>query len=145
MSVIYSSKTYGHNLGFSSCFRQWRAESHCRFLHGYALEFTFYFGCSETDDKNWVVDFGGLKRLREELAERFDHKTLVAQDDPFLESFKELDKKGIIEMKIVDKVGCEAFAEMAFEIAAKVVNDNRVYVKSCEVKEHGSNSALFMG
>ena len=26
-----------------SAFRQWRADSHCRFMHGYSLEFEFVF------------------------------------------------------------------------------------------------------
>jgi 6-pyruvoyltetrahydropterin/6-carboxytetrahydropterin synthase len=39
----FVKKTYGHELGLSACFRQHRAKSHCRFLHGYPLSFTFTF------------------------------------------------------------------------------------------------------
>ena len=34
-------------------------------LHGYSLAFTFKFGCTELDHKNWAVDFGGLKAFKE--------------------------------------------------------------------------------
>ena len=44
MAKYYSKKKYGHERGLSAAFRQWSAESHCRFIHGYSLEFEFVFG-----------------------------------------------------------------------------------------------------
>lgn len=32
--LYQSTKTYGHDRGFSCAFRQWRADSHCRLIHG---------------------------------------------------------------------------------------------------------------
>ena len=62
--AYYSTKTYGHNIGLSAVFRQPHADhSHCRFLHGYSLQFKFTFGSSDLDHRNWVQDFGGLKPL----------------------------------------------------------------------------------
>ena len=58
--TYFSTKTYGHNIGLSAVFRQPNADV-CRLLHGYSLQFKFTFGCSELDNKNWAVDFGGLK------------------------------------------------------------------------------------
>ena len=78
MAKYYSKKKYGHERGLSAAFRQWGAESHCRFIHGYSLEFEFVFGAHELDENNWVVDFGGLKELELWLRQNFDHKTLVA-------------------------------------------------------------------
>ena len=59
--MIYkSTKHYGHNIGLSAVFRQPNADhSHCRFLHGYSLAFTFTFACEGLDNKNWAVDFFG--------------------------------------------------------------------------------------
>ena len=52
----------------SCAFRQWRADhSHCHYLHGYQLKAKYWFGCKELDNKNWAVDFGGLKDLKEGL------------------------------------------------------------------------------
>ena len=72
-----STKTYGHELGLSCCFRQWRAESHCRLLHGYALSIRLVFEAEELDVRNWVVDFGSLKSLKQMFVDTFDHKLLV--------------------------------------------------------------------
>ena len=115
MVKYYSSKKYGHERGLSAAFRQWKADSHCKYIHGYSLEFEFKFGANELDEKNWVVDFGGLKELEKWLRDHFDHKTLVASDDPELEKFRDLDNDGIIQMVIVESTGAEMFAKMAME------------------------------
>ena len=85
-----STKTYGHEIGLSACFRQWRAESHCRLLHGYALAVKFVFESEELDVRNWVVDFGSLKTLKGWLEDTFDHTLLVANDDPWKHKLMEL-------------------------------------------------------
>jgi 6-pyruvoyltetrahydropterin/6-carboxytetrahydropterin synthase len=142
-----SSKTYDHNLGLSCAFRQWRAtHSHCSLLHGYALAFTFVFEADRLDDRNWVVDFGGLAELKNSLKYWFDHTTVIAADDPAREHFVGLEKAGLIRMRQLEKVGCEAFAKHAFQIANNVVNTKfpHVRVLSCEVKEHGANSAVYI-
>ena len=58
----------------SCAFRQWRAtHSHCRFLHGYQLKAKLWFSGSSLDEKNWIVDFGGLKELKAKLQQVFDN------------------------------------------------------------------------
>lgn len=132
----------------SCAFRQWRAEhSHCKYIHGYQLIAKFWFGGSSLDEKNWLVDFGGLKVLKAKLQNIFDHTTCVAADDPELETFKELDRKGIIQLRIFDKgVGIERTAEVAFNIAQDYIRDitsGRCWVEKVEVFEHEDNSATF--
>lgn len=143
-----STKTYGHEIGLSAVFRQWRANSHCNQLHGYALAFEFVFEADELDERNWVVDFGGLKDLKYELQKTFDHKTVVAVDDPHIDSIIALADIGIADVQVLDAVGCEKFAELAAEIAESVLLENgykpRVRVKSVECREHGANSALYI-
>ena len=144
MTNFFSMKKYGHERGLSAAFRQWRADSHCRFLHGYSLEFEFEFGADELDEKNWVVDFGGLKELETWLRENFDHKTLVASDDPYLSEFELLNDNDIIDMVIVKSTGAEMFAKMAMEYSSKMIEENygsRCWVESVTVREHGANSA----
>ena len=144
MTKLYSTKKYGHDRGLSAAFRQWRAESHCRFMHGYSLEFEFVFGAHELDENNWVVDFGGLKELELWLRQNFDHKTLVALDDPMYSDFEDMHEKGIINMVSVKSTGCEMFAKMAMEYAGNMIQDlygRRCWVESVTVREHGSNSA----
>ena len=115
MTKFFSLKKYGHERGLSAAFRQWRADSHCKYLHGYSLEFEFEFGAENLDENNWVVDFGGLKDLEFWLRQNFDHKTLVASDDPKFSEFKTLNDSEIIDMVVVESTGAEMFAKMAME------------------------------
>jgi len=147
--AYYSTKHYGHNIGLSACFRQPHANhSHCRFLHGYSLAFKFTFGCKELDERNWVVDFGGLKPVKAWLEETFDHKVVLDRQDPMLYKFAELENAGLAELTILDGVGVEKFAEHAFNKAQEIVNEmsnGRCWVVSCECAEHGANSAIYEG
>jgi len=132
----------------SCAFRQWRAShSHCQYLHGYQLKAKLWFGCNELDDKNWCVDFGGLKELKQHLKELFDHTTTVAQDDPALETFKELDNKGLIQLRIFENgVGIERVAEAVYKQAndfIKYHTKDRCWVDKVEVFEHEENSATY--
>ena len=147
MAKYRSTKTFGHDVGLSAAFRQWRADSHCRFIHGYALAFRFEFETDELDSRNWVVDFGGLKGLRGMLEDTFDHKMLVAQDDPEIEWFREAQRRGIAEVVEVEAGGCEKFAELVYECTDQWLRDAgfapRCRLVSVEVREHGANSAIY--
>lgn len=141
---FYSGKTYTHATGHSCAFRQWRADSHCNLIHGYALQFEFTFGGNELDERNWIVDFGGLKPLKEWLKYMFDHTYLVAHDDPEMATVQLLEEKGLIDMRMVPATGCERFAEMAFDKAEEIISEltnGRCWVQSVTVKEHAHNSA----
>ena len=147
MGKFISTKTYGHEVGLSACFRQWRADSHCRFLHGYALAVRLEFEAQELDHRNWVVDFGGLKSLKGMLEDTFDHKLLVAEDDPLIEHIKGLHDWSLADVVVVEKTGCEGFAKLIFDMAEQWLRDagysDRVKMRSVEVKEHGANSAIY--
>jgi 6-pyruvoyltetrahydropterin/6-carboxytetrahydropterin synthase len=141
-----SGKTFTHEVGLSAAFRQWRAESHCRFLHGYALSFTFTFQATDLDQHGWVVDFGGLKLLRRWLEDTFDHKTVIASDDPELGWFEHADRVGLLDLVILDDgVGCERFAKHGADLATRFLYEtdlnDRVRLVSCRVAEHGGNFA----
>lgn len=145
-----STKTFGHDLGISCAFRQWRAvHSHCSKIHGYALSFHFVFEAEVLDERNWVMDFGGFKQLKQQIVEVFDHKLVVAADDPMLDELKKLDQLGIADVVVLPAVGCEMFAhyvfDMAMDILQKELADQRVVLKSVEVREHGANSASYLG
>lgn len=146
--MFVSTKTYTDERGFSVCYRQWRADSHCNKLHGYALGFTFEFQSEELDVRNWVVDFGGLKSLKEKLDEWFDHTCLVAQDDPEFDTFRMLHEKKLIKMVVVEKTGCEGLSDFL----AKYINEiwlvengySNVQLRKVEVRETRSNSAMWL-
>ena len=141
--------------GYSTVFRQWRAkDTHCSFLHGYGISFKIVFE-GDLDERNWVWDFGGMKRAkntidgmnpREWMDYMFDHTTIIAEDDPYLENFKEMWKDGIIQLRIVSATGAEQFAKFIYDKVSKFIKvetDNRVRVVSVEFKEHNKNSAIY--
>jgi 6-pyruvoyltetrahydropterin/6-carboxytetrahydropterin synthase len=148
MGKYYSTKTYGHNIGLSACFRQPNAHSHCKLLHGYALQFKFTFGCDKLDERNWVVDFGGLKPLKKWLEDSFDHKVILDYNDPMLKNFEDLQSAGLCDIVMFHGVGVEMFAEHAFHEAnglIKQMTSGRCWVVSTECAEHGANSAIYEG
>ena len=130
----------------SCAFRQPKAKSHCRFIHGYRLTAKFWFAANELDENNWVVDFGSLKELKQLLQDQFDHTTCVSKHDPHLDEFNKLDKLGLCDLKIMDGVGIEKFAEWCHAAAdnfAGVLTKLRCRCVRVEVFEHENNSAIY--
>ena len=131
----------------SCAFRQPQAKSHCKFVHGYRLVGKFWFSANELDENNWVVDFGGLKSLKSKLEEHFDHTTVIADNDPALDSFKKLHEDGIVDLRVMHGgVGIEKFAEHCWRVANEHVvqsTDGRCWCKKVEVFEHEKNSAIY--
>jgi 6-pyruvoyltetrahydropterin/6-carboxytetrahydropterin synthase len=151
------TKHYAHDVGLSACFRQPKARhSHCSKLHGYALGFTFVFESETLDERNWVIDFGGLKPLKKKLHDMFDHKTAVDVKDPEMEAFRVLHENNVIDLVVFDNgVGCERFARAVFDVANDLVRElnqqrqqeginHYVRVVSVTCHEHGANSASFV-
>ena len=141
-----SIKTYGNEVGLSCCFRQWRADSHCNKLHGYSLGFRFTFESAILDEHNWVYDFGGCKWIKEYLQSEFDHKLVVAKDDPKLEKILQLLNFNIADVNVMDDVGCEKFAEMVYNyVVPKIYKETkgRVSLFRVECFEHNANSASY--
>jgi 6-pyruvoyltetrahydropterin/6-carboxytetrahydropterin synthase len=152
MSKFQSTKLFD---GYSTCFRQWKAEgTHCKYLHGYAVSFRVWFE-GELDERNWVFDFGGMKRAKTKIhgmspkdyfAYLLDHTTIVAEDDPYLPQFKQMNEDGVIQLRILDYIGCERFAEYLFNIINYLLTeetDGRVRATKVEVYEHERNSASY--
>jgi len=155
MGKFLSTKTYGNDRGLSCCFRQHRAtHSHCSLLHGYSIGVKLIFECDTLDERNWCMDFGGLKELKSWLEYMFDHTTLVAKDDVALPRLQELHNSGILSIRVVEGVGCEMFAKMIYDrtvhhlstldLHRQLLNPT-VRIKSVEVFEHGANSAIYEG
>ena len=141
--------------GFSTVFRQWKAEgTHCKFLHGYGVSFRVWFE-GDLDERNWVWDFGGMKRAentidgknpKEWMDYMFDHTTIVAEDDPGLGGFKTMDELGIIQLRIIPAVGAEQFAKYVFEKLDDFIRqetEGRVKVAKVEFMEHAKNTAIY--
>lgn len=133
--------------GFPCTHRQWKAESHCRFVHGYSREFYFEFEAKELTKEGWVVDFGGLKEIKNWLNDVFDHTFLVAHDDPHMEDFKRLDKEGVIQLRVLPNPGMEGTALYVYEEASKILKKlygDRAWISFVEVKENENNSGQYI-
>ena len=141
--------------GFSCCFRQWKAETtHCKFLHGYGVSFRVTFD-GMLDYRNWVWDFGGMKRAKtkidgmspkEWMDYMFDHTVLVAIDDPDLKIFQTMYDNDIIQLRVVEATGAEKFAEFIFKklnTFVRTETNDRVHVKRVEFMEHNKNTAIY--
>ena len=132
--------------GFPCTHRQWIADSHCQFIHGYSREFYFEFQCSQLSREGWVVDFGSLKEIKAWLEHMFDHTFLASADDPHLNLFREMEKQSIIQLRILPNVGMEGTAKYVYEIVNPMIDSQtggRAWVKSVEVRENEKNSALY--
>ena len=153
MGKFQSSKVFD---GFSTVFRQWKAEdTHCRFLHGYGVSFKVYFE-GDLDHRNWVWDFGGMKRAKTQIDGlspkawmdyTFDHTLICAEDDPALPSFRKLDHEGIIQLRVIPATGAEKFAEYIFNKINEFVQtetEGRVRVTKVKFAEHGKNAAYYV-
>jgi 6-pyruvoyltetrahydropterin/6-carboxytetrahydropterin synthase len=165
MAKFYSTKTYGNDRGLSCCFRQWRAtHSHCSLLHGYSIGIKLIFESDTLDSRNWVMDFGGLKMFKEWAEHMFDHTLVIAHDDPERETFERLNaitggynNQGVVDLRIVEGVGCEMFAKMCYDKMAELLEEMKqnkhsrypvngsVRLVSAEVFEHDANSAIYEG
>jgi len=152
MGKFTSTKVFD---GFSTVFRQWKAETtHCKYLHGYGISFKLWFE-GQLDQRNWVWDFGGMKRAKGKIDGRtpkewmdymFDHTVVMATDDPHLETFRDLDKQGIIQLREVPATGAERFAQFIYDKVNPFIMDEtngRVKIAKVEFREHGKNSAIY--
>tara|TARA_B100001094_G_scaffold285139_1_gene299085 strand:- start:475 stop:939 length:465 start_codon:yes stop_codon:yes gene_type:complete len=152
MGKFQSSKVFD---GFSTVFRQWKAETtHCRFVHGYGISFKVYFE-GDLDERNWVWDFGGMKRAKTQIDGMspkawmdymFDHTLIVAEDDPELQAFQQMDTVGVAQVRVIPATGAEKFSEYIYNKLNEFVDietNGRVRVTKVKFMEHGKNAAYY--
>jgi hypothetical protein len=117
------------------------------------------------------MDFGGLKAFKEWSEYMFDHTLVIGQDDPEFQTIMLLDGK-TADVRVVEAVGCEKFAELAFKTMQHILETFQkgetwalnkqdgtelvsftpryptgqgVKLRSVEVFEHAANSATYEG
>jgi 6-pyruvoyltetrahydropterin/6-carboxytetrahydropterin synthase len=152
MGKFQSTKLFD---GFSCVFRQWKAEgTHCQFLHGYGVSFRVWFE-GELDERNWVWDFGGMKRAKGTIDGKnpkawmdhmFDHTVIASIDDPYLDKFKQMEVDGIIQLRIIPATGAEQFAKYIYEKLNTFIQEEtkgRVKITKVEFMEHSKNTAIY--
>ena len=152
MGKSQSSKVFD---GFSTVFRQWKADTtHCKYVHGYGISFKIYFE-GDLDERNWVWDFGGMKRAKGKIDGKspkdwfdymFDHTLILAEDDPYIKAFEEMGTAGVAQVRVIPATGAEKFAEYIYTKVNKFVQEetnNRVRVIKVKFMEHNKNAAYY--
>ena len=110
----------------------------------------------DLDERNWVWDFGGMKRAKTQIDGKspkewmdymFDHTLVVAEDDPELLAFQQMDKAGVAQVRVIPATGAEKFAEYIYNKLNKFVDtetEGRVRVTKVKFMEHGKNAACYV-
>ena len=144
MTAAYTcSKTFS---GYPCCHRQWRHSGHCRFVHGYSRSFCFWFQAEELDENGFVVDFSSLSELEKQLRQQFDHTFLVNADDPLLAQWQSLHEQGALDLRVMENVGMEASAALAWDWANKLLkarDGGRSCCWNVEARQNEKNAACY--
>lgn len=146
--LYYSTKKFGP---ISTGHRQWRDDGHCRHVHGYGRYVQFTFACSELDHRQWVMDFGDLKDVRKKIESWWDHRLLLASDDPHLDKFLDMENWGGASIHIMDVTkghgpGIEGSCKFIYDNVQPMIHsktNGRVWIKQVQIWEHESNSAIY--
>lgn len=154
--LFTATKVLNPGKGYPCIYRNWRADTHCRLWHGYDLIFSATFECEEVDltKEGWVIDFGSFSKIKERLDAKFDHKWIVAEDDPMLDLTKiyvetcNLNGHDVGELVIVPHVSTEYFAAWMAVEATELLQDTRrlgpVRIREANCYESESNSGGFI-
>lgn len=143
---FYSTKRFGP---ISTGHRQWRHDGHCSYAHGYGRTVKIIFGASYLDERGWVVDFGDLREVKKWLEEEWDHRLLLAEDDPLLSQFIDLHNKGGVEVNVMQAPygpGIELSCKYVYDYVDSFIREKtngRCWVQSVEIWEHENNSAIY--
>ncbi len=86
------------------------------------------------------------KSPKEWMDYMFDHTLIVAEDDPWLEAFKQMGDSQVAQVRVIPHTGAEKFAEYIYHklnefVRAETVN--RVKVIKVKFMEHGKNAAYY--
>ena len=145
--MYYSYKRIGP---ISTGHRQYKADSHCRWIHGYGRYIELKSARDKRDEKGWVYDFGNLKWFKKWLEEQWDHKVLVAHDDPALLRLRELEKEDIVKLNVIPEgygPGIEDSCKYVFDYAnPEIINQTqgRVWIERVRIWEHENNYAEYV-
>ena len=130
--------------------RQWRDDGHCAWVHGYGryVQFTFE---GELDERQWVMDFGDLKDVKQWLEQQWDHRLLLASDDPHLEDFQHMHGLGTMNINVMDVnkgwgPGIEGSCKFVYDYVMPLIHSKtggRVRLIKVEIWEHERNSAVY--
>ena len=127
-------------------YRNWKSDTDCYLLHGYDRSIKFVFGCKHLDKQGFVVDFGGLKEVKRQLDEWFDHTVILQSDDPLVPTFQGLTEDGHCKLQTFPLISSEGLAQYVGEYVDSFLKEkyeSRCWVISSEHHECAKNSAIY--
>ena len=142
-----SSKRFGQ---ITTGHRQWRDKGHCSYVHGYGRYVRLTFEAIELDERGWVMDFGDLRDVKKWIEDEWDHRTLIAADDPVIPELKALEKVGGINLNILPKgylPGIEESCRYLYDKLNPMIQrktNNRVEITRVEIWETEKNQAEYV-
>jgi 6-pyruvoyltetrahydropterin/6-carboxytetrahydropterin synthase len=142
-----SSKRFGP---ITTGHRQWRDKGHCSYVHGYGRYVRLTFEATELDERGWVMDFGDLKDVKSWIESEWDHRTLIAADDPAIPELKTLEEVGGINLNILPEgylPGIEESCRYLYDKLNPVIQrktNNRVEITRVEIWETEKNQAEYV-
>lgn len=99
---------------FPFAHRQHNHDGHCSLIHGHNWAFQFTFAADILDSDGFVIDFGKLKFIKDQLNEWFDHTLVLNKSDPHLQFISDClvhqakSRPGVLFAKIVTVPNCGA-------------------------------------
>lgn len=149
----YSTKRFGPT---STGHRQYLASKienskSCSMIHGYGRVVEITFGGSELDERGWLVNYGGLKEVKQWLETEWDHRTLISSNDPLIPELLKLEEIGGININIMDAEkgygpGIEQSCKYVFDWVDNWIQkeyEGRCWVQSVRIWEHENNSSIY--
>ena len=130
--------------------RQWRDDGHCSYIHGYGRHVRLTFEASTLDKCGWVMDFGDLKDIKNWIEDEWDHRVLIAADDPLIPQLKELEEVGGINLNILPEgylPGIEESCRYLYDKLSPIIQrktNNRVHITRVEIWETEKNQAEYV-
>lgn len=129
---------------YNCIFRMWKEKDTT--FKGHSLFFDFYFEFeterTELELEKMPIDTRWFETY---LREAFSNTFAVELEDPLMDLFLELEELGGCDLRFMDKVGGQAFAEMVFNDLAPIVleqTDNKVRMTTVLVSEVGDFKTL---
>lgn len=139
-----STKSY---YNYPCAHRQFRHSGNCAKIHGYSRSFHFVFGSKTMTKEGFVVDYGDLHELKDHLDYMYDHTLVLDEGDPFMETFRELEKAGVCDVRTHPLgPGMEGTAHYLCEWAddwLRKKTKGRAWVISVEARENDKNSSIY--
>lgn len=143
MSGLTCRKTY---TDIPWAHRQHLHDGHCAFIHGHNWGLTIVFGCHETDENGFVVDFGKLKFLKGWIEEHLDHACVLNADDPIAKQLPAIGGGAVWKIYLVPNCSCEGMAQHLHSVFNPMIvkaSNGRAFIVSIEVTEDSKNAATF--